>query len=63
MEIESGVIVRMEHVDKKNESPNLEHKALRRGLDFLACTSVIVGELITDASISIIAMSILKPPV
>ena len=59
MESASGIIMHMEHVDRRevqNKSPNMEREALRRGLQFLAGTSVSVAELTTDASPAIIAM-------
>lgn len=59
MESMSGVIIHMEHVDRRevqNKSPNMEREALRRGLQFLASSSVSVAELTTDASTAIIAM-------
>lgn len=55
MEIESGVILHVETVDKREvdlQSPNMERKAFRRSMEFLL-SKIKCTEIITDASSSI----------
>ena len=59
MDVDTEKVVHCEIVDKREvelKSPNMERLGLKRGLNYLKGCSIVVDELVTDASIVIISM-------